>query len=64
MLDLDPAEGGTYGQIVDHSHEVGPTSLLAVSWSEWLAQLADDLEAGKHVYLEEEKTVAPLGMYD
>lgn len=28
MLDLDPASGGTRGQIIDTSHEVGPTSVL------------------------------------
>ena len=64
MLDLDPAEDGNYGQIIDHCHEIGPQSLLAGNWLEWLNQLADDLEAGKYVYLEEEETVAPPGMYD
>ncbi len=28
MLDLDPAPGGTRGQIIHMSHEVGPTELL------------------------------------
>ena len=64
MLDFDPGEGGTFGQIIDHSHEIGPRSLLAASWSEWLHQLADDLEAEKYVYVDEEQTVAPPGMYD
>jgi cell wall assembly regulator SMI1 len=46
-LDLDPPEDGTYGQVFDHSHEVGPTQVLAKSWTELLSQLAVDMENGK-----------------
>jgi cell wall assembly regulator SMI1 len=48
-LDLDPPEDGAYGQILDHSHEVGPTQVLARSWTELLAQLVVDLENGKYL---------------
>ena len=64
MLDLDPPEDGTYGQIIEHSHEIGPKLVLAASWLDWLNRLADGLEAGKYVYVEDEETVAPPGMYD
>jgi len=64
MLDLDPAKSGHYGQILEHSHEVGPMKVVAASWSEWLQQLANDLEEGKYVYVEAEETVALPGMYD
>src|SRR5262245_4309589 len=57
-----PAEAGSYGQIIDHCHEIGPKSLLAASWLAWLSQLADDLEAGRYVYVEAEETVAPPSM--
>jgi cell wall assembly regulator SMI1 len=64
MIDLDPAEGGTRGQVIKFSHEVGPVRVLAPSWAEWLRGIADGLEAGKYVYIESEDTVAPPGFYD
>jgi cell wall assembly regulator SMI1 len=59
-LDLDPPPDGVYGQILDHSHEVGPTEVLAPSWSAFLRQLVDDLETGKYVYIEDEGALEPL----
>ncbi len=64
ILDLDPPDDGQRGQIIDHSHEVGPQTILASSWGDFLQKLADDLEAGEYVYVEEEETVALPGMYD
>lgn len=63
-VDLDPAPGGAVGQILSHCHEVGPEKVLANSWSEFLDQLATDLESGKYVYSQLEDTVALPGMYD
>jgi cell wall assembly regulator SMI1 len=63
-LDFDPPPKGNYGQVFHHSHEVGPETVLAPSWSAFLNQLADDLHAGKYVYAKEEDTVALPGMYD
>lgn len=53
-LDLDPPPGGRYGQVLHHSHEVGPTEVVASGWGEFLRVLVDDLESGKYVYLERE----------
>ena len=39
-LDFAPAAGGTVGQIIDWSHELGATRVLANSFGEWLAKLA------------------------
>jgi cell wall assembly regulator SMI1 len=64
LADFDPAEGGRLGQILEHSHEVGPERILAPSFGAWLTSLADGLEAGAYVYHEAEETVAPPGMYD
>lgn len=64
MIDLDPPENGKYGQVLEHDHEVGPTRVLADSWYEWLRQIANDLEAGKYIYVEEEDIVALPGMYN
>jgi cell wall assembly regulator SMI1 len=50
-LDLDPPTGGKYGQVLDHSHEVGPTEVVASGWGEYLKMLVADLESGQYVYL-------------
>jgi cell wall assembly regulator SMI1 len=62
-LDLDPPHNGIYGQVFHQSHEVGPMNVLAQSWSAFLEQVADDLDAGKYVYIADEDTVCPPGMY-
>lgn len=59
-LDLDPPKGGKYGQVLEHSHEVGPLKVVARSWSEFLGQLAVDLESGKYVYFPEEGSIEPF----
>jgi cell wall assembly regulator SMI1 len=46
-LDLDPAEGGTPGQLIDWDHERGPTKVIATGLREYLGRFADDLEAGR-----------------
>ena len=52
-LDLDPPKKGVYGQVIEHSHEVGPTCVVAKSWSEFLSQLVHDLETGKYIRTEQ-----------
>ncbi len=64
FLDLDPAKGGQIGQLLKYSHETGPAFVLAPSLSNWVAEIAGDLERGKYVYCEDAETVAPPGMYD
>ena len=63
-LDLDPPSDGSRGQVIYHSHEVGPKNCIAISWNEFLGKFADDLESGAYVYIESEEMVAPPGMYD
>jgi cell wall assembly regulator SMI1 len=46
-VDLDPAEGGTPGQLIDWDHERGPTKVIATGLREYLGRFADDLEAGR-----------------
>lgn len=60
ILDLDPAKGGTKGQVFWLNHEVGPTDLLASGLVEFLTQGADDLEAGKYLWDEEGLWVRPV----
>lgn len=46
-IDLDPAPGGTVGQVIDFSHESGPKSVVASGLRAFLAAYADDLESGR-----------------
>ncbi|HYV39030.1 MAG TPA: SMI1/KNR4 family protein [Gemmataceae bacterium] len=48
-LDLDPPPEGIYGQVLDHSHEVGPMEVLASGWGVFLRNLVEDLESGKYL---------------
>lgn len=51
-LDMDPAEGGKEGQIIDWGHEggAGATVVLADSFRQWLSDYADNLEAGRYTF--------------
>lgn len=62
-IDLDPPADGVLGQVLDFDHELGPTVVVAKSWSSFLAKWADDLEAGRYVYFPHEGMVAPPGSY-
>jgi cell wall assembly regulator SMI1 len=53
-LDLAPAAGGKSGQIILVRHDEAERRLMAGSFDEWLAQLADAIEAGGIDYLLEE----------
>lgn len=64
IADFDPADGGQPGQIIEHSHETGPSRALARTFAEWLLEIAEGLENGQYVYDETEMTVAPPGMWD
>ena len=45
-IDLDPAEGGSVGQVFDFGHEYGPTRVFFPSFRAYLEQYAADLESG------------------
>ncbi len=44
-IDLEPAEGGTAGQIIVFDHERGPRRVAAASFTEWLQGFSDSLSA-------------------
>jgi cell wall assembly regulator SMI1 len=47
-LDLDPAPGGRVGQIIYWWHDMdSPRSVAAISFADWLEELADELEDGE-----------------
>jgi cell wall assembly regulator SMI1 len=52
-LDLDPAPGGTLGQIILMWHDDATRTLVAPDFRRWLRVFANDLEAGTYVYSEE-----------
>lgn len=52
-LDLDPAEGGTYGQIIRMWHDDPERTIEAKSISEWIERFATGLENGTYVYSDE-----------
>jgi cell wall assembly regulator SMI1 len=45
-LDLDPAGGGTAGQLIGFKHDAGERSLMSSSLRRWLFEFANDLESG------------------
>ena len=57
-VDLDPAPGGTIGQIIWFEHDAGPIRVVASGFTAWLEQYASDLEAGRYSYRE------PFSMVD
>jgi cell wall assembly regulator SMI1 len=46
-VDLDPAEGGTVGQVVVYIHDREERRCIAKGLTDWLEQLVGDLESGK-----------------
>lgn len=52
-IDLDPAEGGTYGQIIRMWHDDPERSLEANSLKEWIERFVSGLESGQYVYSDE-----------
>jgi cell wall assembly regulator SMI1 len=48
-IDLAPTSEGSSGQIIDWDHEVGPSQVVASSFTEVLATFANELEAGAYV---------------
>jgi cell wall assembly regulator SMI1 len=49
-LDLNPAEGGTVGQIITMWHDDPQRQIVAPSFQVWLEQYAEGLESGRYVF--------------
>jgi cell wall assembly regulator SMI1 len=49
--DLDPAPGGSVGQIIWFHRTDGPVIVIASGFAEWLGRYAADLEAGRYVFV-------------
>jgi cell wall assembly regulator SMI1 len=52
-VDTAPADGGTAGQVISHSHESGERRKLADSLAQYLDELAESLEAGLFIHAPE-----------
>ncbi len=48
-IDMDPAPGGTVGQIISFVHDECERTVIAHSFGEWLDDFAYDLETGEYV---------------
>lgn len=49
-LDLDPAEDGSYGQVIRMWHDDAERTLEYSSFLEWLTNYVEDLEQGKYFF--------------
>jgi cell wall assembly regulator SMI1 len=49
-LDLDPAPGGKYGQVIRMWHDDAVRTLEYASFTEWLTAYIEDLKAGEFVF--------------
>ena len=58
-LDLDPAPGGTYGQIIRMWHDDAERPLAAGSFREWMTRYVAGLEAGDYAFSEEYDGIVP-----
>ncbi|MFD2721930.1 SMI1/KNR4 family protein [Hymenobacter monticola] len=52
-LDLAPAEGGQYGQIIRMWHDDAERPLIAHSFAEWMTDYVQGLEAGEYAFSED-----------
>jgi cell wall assembly regulator SMI1 len=56
-VDMDPAESGSVGQVIEFSHEAGPQKVAASSFQQWLIGFATELENGLYRYDEDSWTL-------
>lgn len=59
-IDMDPAPGGSIGQVIEFSHETGPLRVQSKSFSAWLTNFANDLKNGKYRYDDDSLTLLPI----
>ena len=58
FIDLDPDENGILGQLILHSHEIGPEKIVAPSFLAWLKEYADGFDSGRFIFVPEESPVS------
>jgi cell wall assembly regulator SMI1 len=51
-IDLDPASGGTFGQVIRMWHDSGYRKLYASSFTEYISNYISGLETGQFVYVQ------------
>lgn len=59
-IDMDPRKGGRIGQVFEFSHETGPRRVSASSFTDWIGDFADALEAGKYRFDDDSLTLLPV----
>jgi cell wall assembly regulator SMI1 len=53
-LDLDPAVGGIYGQVIRMWHDDPSRSLVANSFAEWITDFNNKINSGQLIYSEDD----------
>lgn len=53
-VDMKPSERGTMGQVICAWHDMEERTVVAKSWSEYLSNLAEEMESGSLSYAEDE----------
>ncbi len=59
-LDLDPDEGGAFGQVISWMHDDDTKKILAPSFRSWLEDYATKLESGEYVFSKEYDGIVTL----
>ncbi len=59
-IDLDPAPGGSYGQVITMWHDDDEREVLATSFKAWFNSYVNDTLNGKYVYDEEYECVVSI----
>jgi cell wall assembly regulator SMI1 len=62
-LDLDPAEGGTSGQIITMVQQDTRREVVATSFRNWLEEYAKKLESGEYVFSKEYDGIVTLAFF-
>lgn len=57
---MDPASGGTVGQVIEFNHETGARCVAGNSLYEWLATFSEALDRGEYYYDAEEMCILPV----
>jgi len=52
-IDLDPAEGGSRGQVITMWHDMGDREILGKNFSRWFAKYVNAVLEGKYAYSED-----------
>ena len=56
-IDLDPAENGSFGQVITMWHDDSEREIKGKSFEDWFSQYVKDIENGKYVYSDDYEAI-------